>query len=512
MPSPRVRILGLPWLLAGGSGALLTLSFPGSGDQAWLAFAALVPLLVAIDGARRRRAAALGLASGAVFWTLTVAWPAPWVVHYAGIGWPRAALTGVVIVGLLSSTTAAFAAMVVSMRDRSAVGAVLLGATGWVALELLRTSILGFPWNLLGASQWTRLPLIQVAAMTGVYGVSFVVAAVNVALARVASHERSAREALAASAVAAFTVLLALVLGSLGRAPSESTPRVPVAIAQGHIDQSVKWDAAYIDTSLAVYHELTRDAARAGASLVVWPETAVPLHDRNDARWTEIERLARDLGIHLLVGAPHGPRELPRNSAFLIGPDGAVGRYDKRHLLPFAEYVPWRGALDFLSVATVGPVSAFSAGGEATVWDTPLGRIAAVICYEAIFPAETRDFFLAGADVLVNLTNDTWFGPTATPVQHLALATFRAVEHRAWLVRAANSGISAIIAPDGRLVRALPLETRAVLSGSVSRRATTTFYTRHGDVFAWAALAVTVAALAPLRLLRRRPAQLRVPG
>jgi apolipoprotein N-acyltransferase len=290
---------------------------------------------------------------------------------------------------------------------------------------------------------------------------------------------------------------------------------VPVAVVQGNIDQNVKWDPVYVDGALAAHRTLTLEAARAGARLVVWPETAVPLRDRKDPRWRQVERLAQEAGVYLLVGAPHGaPRETvrpPHNSAFLIGPTGDLGRYDKRHLLPLGEYVPWERALGFFRVAG-GPASEFSGGWEATVFATPIGRVATVICYEAIFPAEVRDFFLAGADILVNITNDAYFGPTPTPVQHLALTVFRAVEHRAWLVRAANTGISAIVAPDGHIVRASPLFARGVLAGTIAPRRETTFYTRYGDVFAWGALGVAIAALVPLPFPRGRAAEVTPAG
>jgi apolipoprotein N-acyltransferase len=504
-PPPIIR-RSLPWLSACATGLLLTLASPGSGDVSGLAFVALVPLLIVVDGARRWRAGVLGFVSSSVLWTITLAWPAPWVTHYGGISWTRGALTGLVILSLVSVFMAAFAVIAASARDRSGVEAVIVVASGWVALEFLRTTLTGFPWNLLAVTQWRRTELIQIATITGVYGVSFVVAAVNVAIARLVRRTRPRPAATGALGAAALVVLLAMLIPWFTRPTTTPASSIPVAIVQGNIDQSVKWDRAYMDASLDVHHELTRQAIATGARLVIWPETAVPLHDRNDPRWAAVEAIARDSRVHLLVGAPHGPREAPRNSAFLIGPDGAVARYDKRHLLPFAEYVPWQGALAFLSVVTGDAISEFVAGPDRVVLQTAFGRLATVICYEAILPAETRELFLGGADVLVNLTNDAWFGPTPTPVQHLALATFRAVEHRTWLVRAANSGISAIVAPDGHVVRSSALFTRGVLAGSFSPRTTTTFYTRFGDLFAWSAVGVTAAALVPLPRFRRRAA------
>jgi predicted amidohydrolase len=277
-----------------------------------------------------------------------------------------------------------------------------------------------------------------------------------------------------------------------------------VALVQGSIDQGVKWDPAYQDTTLAVYRTLTVDAARQGAKLIVWPETALPFVFDEDRRRAAVQRLAHETGAYLLVGALARESDGPRNSAFLVAPDGdLVGRYDKRHLVPFGEYVPLKRLLPFVEVLGGGAIGEFRSGGGATIFSTPLGRLAVVICYEAIFPAEVRDFVLAGADVLVNITNDAWFGRSAAPVQLLAMAAFRAVENRAYLVRAANTGISAIVAPDGRIVQTSGLFTREIVSGTIAPRIGLSAYTRYGDVFAWATVAVALAVVWPTGLARR---------
>jgi apolipoprotein N-acyltransferase len=181
-----------------------------------------------------------------------------------------------------------------------------------------------------------------------------------------------------------------------------------------------------------------------------------------------------------------------------------VGRYDKRHLVPFGEYVPLRQLLFFFNPLAGGAIGAFAPGDEATVFAAPSGRFSVVICYEAIFPDEVRDFFRGGADFLVNITNDAWFGRSAAPVQHLAMAAFRAVENRADLIRAANTGISAIAAPDGRIVQASGLFTPAVISGAIVPHAGASFYTRYGDLFAWGtvgiALVTAIGSLTPIVL------------
>jgi apolipoprotein N-acyltransferase len=427
------------------------------------------------------------------------------MVSYGGLAWPLAALVLAGFAAYLALYWATFCALLSRISLGSGGLFVVVSASLWVSLELLRTYLFtGFPWNLLGYSQWRNVPLIQLAAITGVYGVSFVVVAVNAALWRALERGHDWRRGAGALGAAALIVALALASGWLPPRDGAS-PSVQIALVQGSIDQGVKWQPAYQDATLEVYRDLTLEAAGRGARLVVWPETAMPFFLQEDPRRLQVERLARETGTYLLVGAPDRSSRRPRNSALLIGPDGRfLGRYDKRHLVPFGEYVPLKPLLGFIDVLGGGAIGDFAPGRETTVLATPAGRLAVVICYEAIFPAEVREFFLAGADVLVNITNDAWFGRSAAPVQHLAMAAFRAVENRAYLVRAANSGISAIVAPDGRIEQASGLFRREVLSGLVAPRAEASLYTRHGDLFAWASVAVVLAALSPVTFNVRR--------
>ena len=477
------------------SGGLLALAFPGTGDQGWLAFEALVPLLVAVERVTWGRAGALGFLAGLMFWLVTIPWVAPTMVRYGGLPW---ALAGLILLGLavyLALYWAAFCALLAGSALRSGALYVVVAASLWVALEFLQTHLLtGFPWNLLGYSQHGNLPLIQVAAVTGVYGVSFVVMAVNAALARVLDARGRWTESVAPAGIAALVWGLAIGSSWLWPAPHAPQRAMPIALVQGNIDQGVKWDVGWQGRTLGVYRALTLEAARERPGLIVWPETAVPFLVQEDPRQGELEALARQTGSYLLVGAPGRSAGRPRNSAFLLGPDGrTLGRFDKRHLVPFGEYVPLRRWLFFVNALAGGTIGEFVSGAEATVFSTPLGRFGVVVCYEAIFPGEVREFFLGGADFLVNITNDAWFGRSAAPTQHLVMATFRAVENRAYLIRAANTGISAIVAPDGRVVRASELFTPAVVSGVVTARAGVSVYTRYGDLFAWATVAAALA-------------------
>lgn len=346
--------------------------------------------------------------------------------------------------------------------------------------------------------------VIQIAAFAGVYGVSFVIVVVNAALAGFLRIQGGWTTALPALGTA--VVIITVALAPRWMTPvRDTTPPISVAVVQGSIDQGVKWDPAYRDATLNRFHELSESAARARPQMIVWPETAVPVARRDDPAWKVIEARAPRYEAHLIVGALDWQGARPTNSAFLLAPDGrAIGRYDKRHLVPFGEYVPLERALFFVNVVAGGTIGALTPGGEATLLTLPFGPVGVVICYEAIFPRDVRSLFVRGAELLVNITNDAWFGRSAAPVQHLAMAVFRAVENRTYLVRAANSGISAIVAPDGRIVRRGGLFTPEVIQGHVSRRGAPSFYTRYGDVFAWAAAGLGLALL----LRRRTPSSI----
>ena len=504
--STAARTLALSVL----SGGLLSLAFPGTGDLGWLAFFALIPLLVAIQGRPWRNAGVLGFLAGLVFWLATVSWIAPTMVRYGDLPWP---LAGLILLGLaayLALYPAVFCVLLSRSRLCSGALYVVTAASLWVVLEFLRTFLFtGFPWNLLGYSQHRNIPLIQVAAVTGVYGVSFVVMAANAALATMFLTWKDWPRLLAALGTAGLLLTVAVGYGKLSPLAADAKPAIPVALVQGNIEQDVKWDLAWQGRTLGIYRDLTVAVAREQPRLVVWPETAVPFFLREDVRRTEVERLARQTATYLLVGAPDRDDGRPRNSAFLVGPEGRIlGRYDKRHLVPFGEYVPLRRLLPFVNALAAGVIGEDVPGREATVFSTSIGRFGVIVCYEAIFPDEVREFFLEGADFLVNITNDAWFGRSAAPAQHLAMAVFRAVENQAYLIRAANTGISAVVAPDGRVVRSSGLFTREILSAGITPRSAVSFYTRYGNLFAWGtvgvALAVAIASLRS-RALRETP-------
>jgi len=497
------------------SGGGLVLAFP-SADMGLLAFVVLAPWLTRIPGQSPAAAGLGGLVAGLAFFLGSLWWIAGTMVRYGDVpgvlAWPAAVAVLLALALYLSGYLALFAALLAWLGPTTGPAFVLEAAGLWVALEYVRAHLLsGFPWNLLGYSQYQNFALLPVVRLTGVYGLSFLVVAVNAALAWALRHGGVWREAARTLALATGLAVLAWLPGQWG--PAVAGPAtVRVALIQGNIAQELKWERAGLGQILATYQRLTQAAAvESRPALIVWPETAVPFSLEADGRREAVLAVARLARASLLVGAPHTDRATNRvhNSAFLVDPSGSVtGRYDKVHLVPFGEYVPFRSLLFFADWFVSGGIGEFAAGQAPGLFASAAGRFGVTICYEAIFPEQVRLTFARGADFLVNITNDAWFGPTSAPYQHLAMAAVRAVENGAYVVRAANTGISAIVAPDGRIVRASGLFTREVVAGFIAPRHGTTVYTRYGDVFARGVLWAVLLAIAAMSAGRVRSAML----
>ncbi|MBI4012334.1 MAG: apolipoprotein N-acyltransferase [Candidatus Rokubacteria bacterium] len=488
---------------AAAAGFALHLAYPRPGWDL-LGWVSLAPVLVLAATARSPGSAFLeGWIGGAAFFVPLLRWLTHTMTTFSTLSWPLAVLVLLALAGYLALYWGAVAAALTWVGGRLGPGALWLAPACWVAAELARTFVLsGFPWGLLGYVPYRRLALIQIAAWTGVYGVSFLLVLVNTALAWGLLHRTRAATGLGV-AVVVLSVGATLAVGA--RHTAEVTGRLPVGIVQGSIDQAIKWDRAYQRTTLDAYAALTRRAA-AGSRLVVWPEAAVPAYVRYEPWVLDwLTRLSADAGVPLLVGAPDASREGRTtrylNSAFLVRPQGLEARYDKMHLVPFGEYVPLKGLLFFVE-AIAAEIGDFSPGRQRVIFPLEGAPFGTVICYEVIFPDLFRRFVQDGARFMVNITNDAWFGDSGGPLQHLAMVPLRAVENGVAVARAANTGVSALVSPSGAIGPELPLFHRGVLRVEVPLRGTPTFYTRFGDLFAFACAAVTAAALAA-RLLAR---------
>jgi len=492
-------------LLLVGSGVVLALAFPRS-DWEVAGWFALTPLFVIALGARPRVAFAWGWLYGLTFFLVLLRWLDYTFRTYSEIPWPVTWLP----LFLLAAWCGLHVALVTGVMSlvahrRSATWALLTAPGLWVGAEWLRGHLLGgFPWGTLGYSQYLRLPIIQIAELGGVHAVSFVLVAVNAALA--GALLLTWRRAVTGLALAGVLLAGVLVFGYTRLAVPPRPAEVRIALMQPAIEQPLKWDPTHATVTLKIYLELTRQAAAGRPHLIVWPETASPTPlARDSGLLRTLAGLSGQFGVPLLIGSidvDDGTPPRLRNTAFLVTPGGIAGRYDKIHLVPFGEYVPLSGVIGFVR-GWAEFIAELEPGTRAVVFAGPPAPFGIVICYEGIFPDLFREFVNNGARVMVNMTNDGWFGRTSGPAQHLSMYPFRAVEHRIAVVRAANTGVSAFIAPSGQIVRHLGLFERDVLTDGVPLRHGRTLFTRLGDWVAWLSLVLSAASVGTAL---RRPA------
>jgi apolipoprotein N-acyltransferase len=360
----------------------------------------------------------------------------------------------------------------------------------------------------LGNSQVTVLPVAQLASVLGVYGLSALVAFVNAAVAFALLASGRARTAAAVSAV-----LLPLAVGAWGAwridggaLTRQGTP-LTVGLVQGNIEQTAKWDPREAHRIFTTYIAMTRDVARRGADYIIWPESSLPFRFEDDVRGREVEALARELGVHILFGSDQleaGVRSY--NSAFQIAPDGrTLATYRKMHLVPFGEFIPMADWLTLFPplVETVGGFAPF-APGEAMVM-LPLGmhRASTAICYEVVYPALVASAVRGGSELLTTITNDAWYGTSSAPYQHFEMAAMRAIEQGRYLARSANTGISGVVDPYGRVTSRSEIFEQVGLVADVRLLQSRTVYSRIGDAIAQAGVAIVAAALLAGRRRRR---------
>jgi apolipoprotein N-acyltransferase len=398
--------------------------------------------------------------------------------------------------------------MAAVLMARYGVTGLMLTPAAWVLTELGRTHIFGgFPWVLLGYSQTTVLPIAQLASVFGVYGVSALVAAVSAAAA-VSATARRARDRGRALAIVAALLIVVVLWGSARAARAELTragESVRVGLVQGNIDQAEKWDVSRAAAIFGDYLRMTRQAISDGAEVVVWPESSTPFSFEEDRVGAEqVRALARQAKVPILLGSDQIDRgEVTKyyNSAFLVGADGSTGGvYRKMHLVPFGEYVPLR-RLFFFAAPLVETVSDFSPGESAVLLPLRGHLVSTAICYEIVYPDLVRRFVVGGSELLTTITNDAWFGRTSAPYQHFAQASMRAIEGGRYLVRSANTGVSGIVDPYGRVIAESRIFEQAVLVGEARFLRESTVYARTGDIFAYLSVVVTLAMLV---IARRR--------
>lgn len=470
------------------SGILLALAFPRV-NQAWLAWVALVPLLQVMSVRPFRS----GFIAGLGFFGLVLYWLNIVMTNYGGLHPIFSLAAYLMLVAYLALFFGAATWACCRLQEKIALSPVLTLPVLWVTLEFLRSFLFtGFPWATLGYSQQVYLPMIQSADLFGVYGISFLLVLSNALLSRL--WEMGRRRQLRALHWVGPVLGLLLIAGNygyglwrLGQPPADDGEKLQVALIQGNIDQSVKWDPAYQQSTVDIYRDLSLSAsAEEVPGLIIWPESATPFYfQESGPLHDEVVAVSRSTGSSLLFGSPAyeltNRRYRYLNSSFLLNPSGEVlGRSDKVHLVPFGEYVPLGRLLPFVNKLVAG-IGDFSPG---MVNPLPMNgdRVGVLVCFEGIFPELARDYVRQGSNLLVNITNDAWFGRSSAPFQHLAMIRFRAVENRIWLARAANTGVSAFIAPSGRITAQTQIFSPGFLRGEVTTGAGLTLYTRIGDL------------------------------
>ncbi|MBN1547455.1 MAG: apolipoprotein N-acyltransferase [Syntrophaceae bacterium] len=484
-----------PIILAVFSGILLIFSFPkfGIGLLAWVAF---IPLFFAIKTTDSPRKAALyAFITGLVAQIGLLYWISHVIVMYGYLPLYIGVLAMVLLSAAMSVYFSIFAAGVIFLRNRG-FSEIVTAPLLWTILEYLKAHLFtGFPWENLAYSQFKYLHIIQFTDITGIYGLSFIIMFINVMVFDLVVYRQQGRKFVTELASSFVILVLILAYGqfSLHRVALElkSAPAMEVALIQGNMDQTIKWNPLYQKETIDIYSSLSLKKAPVGRGLIVWPETATPFFYQEILAFSRmVANVPRLTSDWLLFGSPSyrrdGSTTYYMNSAYLLNPDGKIaGKYDKVHLVPYGEYVPLRKFFPFINKLVAG-IGDFRKG-ESVNPLTIEGRhaLGVLICYEGIFPEISREYRAKGADLLVNITNDAWFGNTSAPYQHLSMTALRAVENRVFFIRSANTGISAIISPTGKIMRQTDLFKRTTLKGSVKFLDRKTIYALYGDIFVY---------------------------
>ena len=466
--------------------------------------------------------------------------------YYGGISEPASAGILALFCLYLGLYHALFGALIVAIRRGLGRNwALLLSPFAWVAVELARSRITGFPWDLLGTAQVDNLLLTRIGPITGVYGISFAIAAINALwLTKFTVRQRRHTRILLAAGCAGIVVLYIFAIRHIAQ-PAHQGTQATATLLQENLE--VGEASQYAGPPLSEQRELQQFSelslsppmsycagvpelastkcinvissipaasfANSGnTDLIVWPEAPNDFIEGAPAVRMAVSSLARQANAPVIIGdvrykadssAPGGYDSVHYNSASFFRADGSfAGRYDKMHLVPFGEYVPYKKLL-FFAGDLLGDAGDFSAGTHRSVFQTDGHKVGVFICYESVFPDEIRHFAGLGAEVLVNISDDGWYGDTSAAWEHLNMVRMRAIENHRWILRATNTGVTAAIDPYGRVVRSAPRHQRTALRVGFDYERDSTFYAAHGDWFAYLCSIATAAALV-LAFIRQR--------
>lgn len=489
------------------SGILIALSFPMPG-LSFLAWIALIPLLIAMEGSTVRTSFRVGLTCGVTAYAIILYWLNIVFTRYGQLPWTASIPVYLLLVFWLAMFYG-LSCCIARSGENAGIKAAFTLPVAWVAFDFIRSYLFsGFSWAMLGHSQFRTLPLIQIADLGGVYGITLLIVLANVVLYRAlrAVSGAGVRYPVKSALILVIFLMATLYYGFSclkNNSAQSSKKMMRVALIQGNIPQDIKWSPELRTSTIDTYERLTRKAAKSELDLVVWPESAVPFFFQDEPQHAaRIRNLATELGTYLLLGSPahelRNGRNTFLNSAFLLSPSGeTVGRADKMHLVPFGEYVPLGNILTFINKIVVG-IGDFAPGENAVPLDAGGTKLGTQVCYEVIFPELARQYVRSGARVLVAITNDAWFGRSSAPYQHLSISIFRAIETRTPLIRAANTGITAIVDQNGHISTMTGIFVEGYRTGEIEPGSGESIYLTIGDAPAWICLLLTagVALLA----------------
>jgi apolipoprotein N-acyltransferase len=494
----------------------MALAFPWN-DHEWLGWIALVPFFVALCN---RKPVSGYLLS---FLWVVVLYPTlgPWLFNIRGYSLLQHAIFDFYLGFIWGPFGLSFC--IVARRWGTA-SALVAAPFLWVTFEFLRSNLgfMAFPWGMIAHSQYLNIPIIQIASVFGTYSISFLLVLINSAIAalvlylvggngkliQLVAPSVSKRWMVSISIPAVFFIITAYIFGGYVVSSPTAGQKISVSVVQGNIEQKNKWDSKYARTIMQAYTTLTEEAAGHRPDLIVWPEAATPWSITQAPQlYQEIRRLARNANASLLLGSSShvkfkkgAPKKSTyQNSAFLIGPrkEDRRQQYDKMVLLPFGEYLPMKDKIPWSAINIPDPGS-FLPGKDYALFNGPTGRIGVAICWESIFAEHVRQLVRRGAQLVINISNEAWFGKTAAPYQMLSMNVFRAVENNVFVVRCSNTGVSCFIDPNGRILKRVQdsngedLFVRGTATETVTLLNSSTFYTRHGDVLPYVCIVFSV--------------------
>jgi apolipoprotein N-acyltransferase len=508
----KIRASDVLWIVL--SGATTALAFP-KFSLSFFSWISLIPLFFILSKKTPGLGFLAGWIAGVSYYAVLLYWIPDVPAHYGGLSISVSILIYAGFVCFLGLTWAAFSLCFTKIHKSFPVLSFLLAPFVWVSFEHIITHILtGFPWGLLGYGQYTNLYFIQMASITGITGLSFILVLFQ------SLFVLSMKVGKKAPFFAALAlVILIHVSGFVSiKEIQPGSNSFSAAVIQGNVSSDIQWGHLSFEEIESLFNQhlqLSREAYLKNNGLIIWPEFSVPLcfgcpYGIYQEFKNRLYRFVQETGCALLLGtnekAEKGDRTEYYNTSLLLNPDLSQSQYHKIHLVPFGEYTPYKKIFGFISRVTHA-IGDITPGDTFVLHDYKGNTFGTPICYEIIFPDLVRQFTKNGAHFLVTITNDGWYGQSSAPYQHFAMAVIRAVENRRYLLRAATTGISGIVDPYGRIRSRSELMTQTMLYDTITPIDKNTIYTKHGDVLPLASLTLSVIffILAVIKRPNERP-------